>query len=846
VINEGLLFTFQAIASDPDQPANGLSFALEPDAPTGAAIHPATGTFTWTPSEAQAPNLYHIGIRVTDTGTPPLASSQTFTVTVTEVNDPPLITQLQAQSAQELSTFSIAVTAVDLDSPPSPITFSFDVAPAGASVNSTNGLITWTPTEVQGPTNAIFVVKATESSPPNLSRTMTFSVAVSEKNESPMLTAIPDQVALEGETVTFTATASDPDIPVQGLTYSLDPGAPPSAAIHPVTGAIAWQVDPDFGAGTVPITVRVTDNGPGALSAVRTFNVNVQPTFHGVINEIMYQPMVFGAQFIELHNNSGRAGVDLSGLRLAGTGLSFDFTNGTTILPGGFLLVVSDPAIFADTYPGAGAAVVGTWAGVINSAGDTIRLLRPGATPDQDVILDSVTFGNDQPWPTAANGGGPSLQLVDAGRDNDRVGNWIAVPYYGGYLELVSWTHLWRYYQDGPLTGTEWTQRGFADGAWPEGYAGLYVETAAMPVPMITPLALGQWSYYFRARFNVPAVPVGAQLLLGHAIDDGAVFHLNGAELDRFNMPVGAITPTTPATNTISEATVIGQTNLPAGGLVPGENVLAVEVHQATAGSSDIVMASVLELQGGTVAYYTPGTTNNVSTALPDFPTLRINEVLPSNVGGIFDGFGEREPWIEIVNTGDFPVSLEGLFLTDNPFDLTRWAFPAGYSVPAGGFQLIFADGEPLETGLTEIHTGFRLESAIGWPWFVALTRIQNGQPAVVDYLQGIVEGDDAAIGRLPDGDASSDLSLSAPTPGAPNAGPVNLLILSVALNGARQPVITWQATPGVNYRVEYKPDLHAGIWGSLATVPATGTTASYTDVTVGTNARRFYRIVKP
>jgi hypothetical protein len=69
---------------------------------------------------------------------------------------------------------------------------------------------------------------------------------------------------------------------------------------------------------------------------------------------------------------------------------------------------------------------------------------------------------------------------------------------------------------------------------------------------------------------------------------------------------------------------------------------------------------------------------------------------------------------------------------------------------------------------------------------------------------------------------------------------------LSVALNGARQPVITWQATPGVNYRVEYKPDLHAGIWGSLATVPATGTTASYTDVTVGTNARRFYRIVKP
>jgi hypothetical protein len=845
IIDEGLLFTLQVTAQDADLPANALAFSLEPGAPAGAAVHPVTGTLTWTPSEVQGPAQYSFGIRVTDNGTPPLSDLRSFVVTVNEVNDPPTMTQLQAQSVQELSLFSITAAATDPDSPPSSISFSLDLAPAGASINSGSGVIMWTPTEVQGPANAIFVVQATENNPPNLSQTMTFSVTVSEKNETPLLASIPDQAALEGDTVTLTASASDPDLPAQNLVFSLDAGSPAGAAINSTTGEFVWQIDPDFGAADVPITVRVTDNGPGALSASRTFRVMVQPTFHGVINEIMYQPIASGAQFIELHNNSSRTAIDLTGLRLTGTGLSYNFANGTILPPGGFLLVVSDPAAFANAYPGAIGSPVGAWTGALNVAGDTIRLIQPGATPNPDVVLDSVTFRADSPWPLAANGGGASLQLTDARRDNDRVGNWATPPPYGGYLELVSWTHSWRYYQDGPLSGSAWAQRDFGDGTWPEGNAGLFVETAAMPVGMLTPLALGQWSYYFRAHFNVPAVPVGAQMTLSHVIDDGAVFYLNGAELGRFNMPAGPIAPNTPATNTVSDATIVGPTNLPINRLVPGENVLAVEVHQVNAGSSDIVLAGLLELQGGAVAAYTPGTTNNLSTALNEFPTLRINEVLPSNVTGLMDGFGDREPWIEIVNTGDFAVSLDGLYLTDEPFDLARWAFPAGYSIPAGGFLIVFADGESFETGPNEIHTGFRLQSAIGSPWFAALTRLQNGQPAVVDYLQGIVESDDAAIGRLPDGDPASSIGLSVPTPGAPNAGPVGTIIISVALNASRQPVMTWQATPGADYRVEYKSDLSA-VWETLTTVSAAGTTVSYTDQTVGaTTTQRYYRVVK-
>jgi hypothetical protein len=257
-------------------------------------------------------------------------------------------------------------------------------------------------------------------------------------------------------------------------------------------------------------------------------------------------------------------------------------------------------------------------------------------------------------------------------------------------------------------------------------------------------------------------------------------------------------------------------------------------------------MANLLELQGGTVANYTPGTTNNVNAALPEFPTLRINEVLPSNVTGISDSFGEREPWIEILNTGDFPVSLDGLFLTDDPFALTQWAFPPGQSIPARGFLVVFADGEPNETGPNELHTNFRLPNVAGWSWFTALTRLQNGQPAVVDYLQGVVPADDTAVGRQPDGDPSSTVNLPVPTPGAQNAGAVNFIITSIVLNASKQPVITWQSVPGANYRVEYNSNLVATTWSNLATLMATGMTASHVDQTLGAATRRFYRVVKP
>ena len=59
------------------------------------------------------------------------------------------------------------------------------------------------------------------------------------------------------------------------LGYSLEPGAPPGAAVDPITGVFSWTPPPGHGAFTTNITVRVTDGGLPNLSDTTTFAVTV-------------------------------------------------------------------------------------------------------------------------------------------------------------------------------------------------------------------------------------------------------------------------------------------------------------------------------------------------------------------------------------------------------------------------------------------------------------------------------------------------------------------------------------------------------------------------------------------
>ena len=167
---------------------------------------------------------------------------------------------------------------------------------------------------------------------------------------------------------------------------------------------------------------------------------------------------------------------------------------------------------------------------------------------------------------------------------------------------LVGLTNqFWKYDQSAANLGTEWRAIGYNDAAWPSGRGVLAFENQAVINPLTnTVLSLTNGptrviTYYFRTHFTFTNDPTLMSVISSNYVDDGMVVFLNGVEAFRYNMPVGAITSATlsPVANPAGEGVPI-VSNLPPSLLVQGDNVLAVEVHQNSAASSDIVFGMAL------------------------------------------------------------------------------------------------------------------------------------------------------------------------------------------------------------------------------------------------------------
>jgi len=127
-------------------------------------------------------------------------------------------------------------------------------------------------------------------------------------------------------------------------------------------------------------------------------------------SEVMYNPPPAGIyasddfEFIELANLSTNA-LDLSGLTFT-AGITFSFTNGTTLPAGGRLVLGRNPEALATRYPG--LVLHGIYAGKLDNAGEMLRLSTPAG-----VTVLELTYDNSPPWPVTADGFGWSLVLDD-------------------------------------------------------------------------------------------------------------------------------------------------------------------------------------------------------------------------------------------------------------------------------------------------------------------------------------------------------------------------------------------------------------------------------------------------
>jgi hypothetical protein len=140
-----------------------------------------------------------------------------------------------------------------------------------------------------------------------------------------------------------------------------------------------------------------------------------------VINEIMYNPQESGAdstEYIELINND-TVMADMSGWWFT-DGIEYLFPPETYLDPGEFIVLAYDTSAMHSIY--GNIPNLYQWTnGVLSNSGDEIILGNQfGET------VDSVKYNDTPPWPTLANGSGPSLELINPNLDNSLAINWEA------------------------------------------------------------------------------------------------------------------------------------------------------------------------------------------------------------------------------------------------------------------------------------------------------------------------------------------------------------------------------------------------------------------------------------
>jgi len=210
-----------------------------------------------------------------------LSATNSFTVTVNEVNSAPLLTVPANQTGNEQTLLSVSASASDSDIPANTLTFSLPSAPAAMTIDPNTGAISWTPTESDGPAVYTVAVAVTDNGTPSLSVTNTFTVTVNEVNSAPSLFAPADQTIDELTALNASASATDPDIPVNALAFSL--GAHPTGMtiVPPPAQSVGHRPKPKARAPTSSKSSSPTMVCPDQchnLFTVTVHEVNVAPS----------------------------------------------------------------------------------------------------------------------------------------------------------------------------------------------------------------------------------------------------------------------------------------------------------------------------------------------------------------------------------------------------------------------------------------------------------------------------------------------------------------------------------------------------------------------------------------
>ncbi|MDP8238819.1 MAG: Ig-like domain-containing protein [Candidatus Hatepunaea meridiana] len=262
-VNEGDELTFTLEAFDPDDDA--FAFSAQ-NLPEGAELNGAD--FVWTPDNEQA-GEYDVTFIVTDDGVGNLTDEETITITVRDVNRTPFWVDIpETEEVDEGKMLRLRVTAYDPDGDEMTLAVNMDDLPGNPVFDELEngiGSLDWRPAfDTADEYEVVFTVSDDEF---DVEETVTITVV--NVNREPVLTEIGDKQVNEGEELTFTLEATDPDD--DGLTFSVE-NLPDGAELN---GAdFTWSPRHDQ-AESYEVTFIVTDDGEGELSDEETITISV-------------------------------------------------------------------------------------------------------------------------------------------------------------------------------------------------------------------------------------------------------------------------------------------------------------------------------------------------------------------------------------------------------------------------------------------------------------------------------------------------------------------------------------------------------------------------------------------
>lgn len=354
---------------------------------------------------------------------------------------------------------------------------------------------------------------------------------------------------------------------------------------------------------------------------------------------------------------------------------------------------------------------------------------------------------------------GSNLKLKALPADGEKFDHWEIMK----EKKMLTPSDEWLYFDTKDISAYGWNTLEYNDAGWSHGPGplGFGVKSVATTTTNKIDDEYVMTSY-FRKTIDVEDASKMGILKATVSYNDGLVIYVNGVEAKRINMPEGEIGYGTAAVKSYLSKAATETFEIDPSLFVTGKNVIAVEVHNAKKNNSLYFSMGLEDLNNNkVVTVYNQEVINEPFASATDYKAvfspdpdydedklkLYLNEICVTNKQYV-DEYREDEDWIEIYNDGCEPIDLGGMYISDERKDLRKFQIttdaPALTTVPAKGYLVLWADGQPEQGAL---HTNFSLP--LTRQQTVSLSREVDGEIFVIDSIRYEPHANDESFSRF-------------------------------------------------------------------------------------------------